>query len=552
MGITVATPGHFDALSSIGLPETTGPVIWWFDPTPGSVCWIGERAAYQWGEFIVDLDGTRNTGVTSDFNWVGDVGNYTQHMFWDGRGATGFIDETDTRASQLAEIAVYPPYPHIQYRLVDGTLSEWFHPFVTKRAPPTDWVLGVRASDGTRDFPITQPFSVSFDRGQTWTTFDPAAYTGPTGTCHEDRANSPSPDDMKHDALQRIKALKEQALARGDTWFLRNLDQAETHVWRSLGFVNPFRPASIAATPAANVTVKFRGDYKIELGLGSSWDPKLASYSSMRLTWSNGFTTAIDLPRGWAGKGWEFRATPWVDTWRQDIRIESERTRHAAVAIEIIAIEASMGFSLFLDSDRVAVLSFTYDLARLWTDATHVDPKHGEKVFDEERQGVRDLLCWARHGGGEHIDEKDDDAGRPSHVLRRGEADRDNDDGRKGCRDDDHRDHERTAGALARCALDPRKWNGNERGTFDAECDRIANLLVGADELLALVALEEAKRTPIRNPDNAKMVRHQIETAERELQKAVREWERKDYPHAIDHFKHSWGHTQQAIRFATR
>src|SRR5205809_7372078 len=80
MGITVATPGHFDALSSLGLPESTGPVIWWFDPSPGPVCWIVASAAYQWGEFIVDLDGMRNTGVTSVIRWEWDVQYYTSHM----------------------------------------------------------------------------------------------------------------------------------------------------------------------------------------------------------------------------------------------------------------------------------------------------------------------------------------------------------------------------------------------------------------------------------------------------------------------------------------
>jgi hypothetical protein len=198
----------------------------------------------------------------------------------------------------------------------------------------------------------------------------------------------------------------------------------------------------------------------------------------------------------------------------------------------------------------------------LWLDATHLSPKLGQKVFDEEKKAVRELLC---RGDGE-----DDDSGQTSHDLGGGYddddrehdgRDRDDDDHEhEGCGDnDEHGDHDGdhdhqdggTSASLS-CPLDPRKWNATERAALDSECDLIGNLLVKADEFLALIAIQDAKDTAIQNPRNAKHVAHEIEKAGRELAKAYREWDEHEYDDAIQHFRQAWKHAQHAIEMASR
>ncbi len=492
-----------------------GSVDWWFDPLRGSICWIGKRASYGGFDIVVDLDGYHDTGFSSFFTALGNVGNYTAPTTWFGSGGGQLANETGTGISLLSEVAVWPPWSHYRFPAL-GVWSEWFHPFVTKRTPPTDWIVGFSDDDGNRSLPISKLFSVSFDMGSTWTQYNPASFTGPTGECREDTGKVQSPSDLKREAIQRTRALKEQALARGDVEFLEHLDEAEEHVWKSLGFRHPFRPASIDAVPASDVVARREAPGKVDLTLGTSWDARLSSYSEIRLTWSNGAVTVIDLHSRWPDMHGELRARPWVDAWHQDVRVHTEREKKdGAVTLGVHVHEASRGFTISLDGDRVADLSFTYKMLRLWIDETHLDPKHGHKVFDEERKAVKDLVCR-----GERDDDHDDD-------------------------DDDGR----SPGMTWR-ALDPRKWNDTERAALDAECHLIANLLVKADEILALVALQDAKDTPIQNPENAKHVQHEIEKSEKELKKAFEAWKGLDYADAIKDFGKAWKHAEHAIRDA--
>ena len=353
-----------------------------------------------------------------------------------------------------------------------------------------------------------------------------------------------SPGDLKHEAIQQIKALKEQALTRGDKRFVHKLDEAEEHVWKSLGFKDPFRPDFVAALPSPDVTVRSREHDNVKLALGPSWEPKLASYRSIRLTWQNGVVTVIDLPRGWSAEDRKFHTTPWVDAWHQDIRIRTDRDRRRGVTLDIRAHQASMGFTVSLDGDRVADLLFTSKMRHLWVDASHLDPKHGEKVFDEEKKAVRELLC---------IGDRDDDEAHDTardHDRENGDDDHEH----EGCGEDDHEhdDQSDDGASTTTCRLDPRRWNGSERVVLDGECNLIANLLVKADEMLALVSLQDAKDTPIRNPHHAIEVQHEIEKAERELKKATSEWNEREYDDAIHRFRHAWEHAQEAIELARR
>ena len=119
-----------------------------------------------------------------------------------------------------------------------------------------------------------------------------------------------SPADLTHEAVARIKALKEQAIDRGDERFVRSLDRAEEHVWKSLGYKHPFSPREVTADLGADVSARDGGTHAVALALGPSWRAKLPSYTTLRLTWANGDVTTIDLPRGWPKKDLHAHARP--------------------------------------------------------------------------------------------------------------------------------------------------------------------------------------------------------------------------------------------------
>ena len=358
-----------------------------------------------------------------------------------------------------------------------------------------------------------------------------------------------SPDDLKHEAIKRIKALKEQALARDDNHFLDELDESEEEVWESLGFEHPFHPDAVAALPANDVTAKARDHDKVRLTLGPSWDPKLPSYRTLRLTWSNGVVTTLDLPKKWPDKNGDLRADPWVDAWHQDVRIHTERDKKAkTLTLDIHAHEASLNVAVSLDGDPVAQLVFGYKMEHLWVDASHLDPKEGKEVFEEEEDAVEELVCLS--GGKGH---GDDDSGPNAGILS---GDSGDDDGHKRCHGNDEDDHDGDNGGtpptvLCR-GLTPKKWTDSEIAALDKECDLIANLLVKADELLALTALNDAKEMPIKNPKYTKQVMHEIEESEEELQEAYKEWSDLEYEEAIEEFGDAWEHAQHAIKFANK
>jgi hypothetical protein len=76
--------------------------------------------------------------------------------------------------------------------------------------------------------------------------------------------------------------------------------------------------------------------------------------------------------------------------------------------------------------------------------------------------------------------------------------------------------------------------------------------LVKADELLAKVAIKDAKNTPISDPHKGKIVNHEIEMAEKELAKAYEELEKDRPDKAIKKFEKAWEHAQHAIKHAQK
>jgi len=166
--------------------QASGSPVWWFDTARGTVCWLEKGPSPTEWDLIVDLDGNHATGLSSYFSWTSPVGNYAAPFTWEGGGGSTIINESGTGLSLISESVVSPPWPHVQFPIRGGVISEWFHPFVTKRTPPTDWVLGLSDDNGHQALRISRPFWVGLDRGKTWTEYDPAAFTGPTGECVED------------------------------------------------------------------------------------------------------------------------------------------------------------------------------------------------------------------------------------------------------------------------------------------------------------------------------------------------------------------------------
>ncbi|MBI4415536.1 MAG: PKD domain-containing protein [Euryarchaeota archaeon] len=314
-----------------------------------------------------------------------------------------------------------------------------------------------------------------------------------------------SPLGLKQDAIQRIKALKFEALARGDDEFVHHLDRAEEWVWKSLGYKHPFRPIDIAADLGSDVTVVKEELDKVTFLLGDPWLANAGSYAELRVVWANGVVLAFDLPDDWPRKALHLHERPWVDAWRHDLHFDVGRHGKEPIRVKVHAHDASLGFALYLDNDRIATLGFTYEIRPWWIDDLHLDPKDGHKVFKDERHAAHDLVTRERMPDG---------------------------------------------GEVPRCRLDPGDWTEAERDANDAECNLIANILVEADETLALVALEEAKALSVSDPEKARKVAHEIEKAERDLARAYDEWGKLHYDHAIGRFRHVWMHAQHAIQAA--
>jgi hypothetical protein len=360
--------------------------------------------------------------------------------------------------------------------------------------------------------------------------------------------------DLKREATQRIKALKEQALARRDWRFVDSLDDAERFVWKSLGYADPFRPIRITTTVSMDVSVTRNHGDRVDLVLGDSWTPRLRAYDSLMVAWGNGDVTTVDLPAGWPARPLRYDDDVWVDAWEQDLSVRSTRDpRTGQVTLRIHAHDASLGFTLSLDADPVATLSFTYDIRPWWIDGSHLAPKYGHKVFQNERKAVDCLVTSADRDR----DDDDEDGDRDGGIgVLHGDDDRRD---RGGCRDrdgddddDDDRDGESSDPRDVRCRLNPRLWSDEERGELDEECDAIANLLVKADELLARIPLEEARDTPVLDPRNQGRFDRELGRAERALTRAREAWDRNEHDDAIRHFEMAWEHARQAMRLAMR
>jgi len=141
---------------------------WWFDYATMSVFWRADLAQMR---FLVDFDGDHSTAALSDWGgWHWEYGTFSSlgvvKIVADG-GYYGW-------AFKIGELKIDQRDAHIR-ETVPGHLTEWFYFWVPKTIPPTDWVVGLKRSDGINPIPVTSTFWYSEDGGATWNSFTPYA-----------------------------------------------------------------------------------------------------------------------------------------------------------------------------------------------------------------------------------------------------------------------------------------------------------------------------------------------------------------------------------------
>ncbi len=174
-------------------------VDWWYDGKEKAICWDGSTGGQFM--FLVDLDGIHQTSVTSEWE-TGTNGLVVGAAFGLAGRFTSYpgIDGSTVRLSQHE---VNPPVPHAS--VPDNTRFpvEWYHLFVTKLAPPSNYVLGLQGSDGTHVKPIDSAFWISEDSGATWRMIETAS--APSGRqCKEDSMQAEfdlDPDTLNLESL---------------------------------------------------------------------------------------------------------------------------------------------------------------------------------------------------------------------------------------------------------------------------------------------------------------------------------------------------------------
>jgi len=129
----------------------------------------------------------------------------------------------------------------------------------------------------------------------------------------------------------------------------------------------------------------------------------------------------------------------------------------------------------------------------LWNGAARLDTKQGHKVFDDEKKAVKHLMKITEEKG-KHAD---------TAIVDDVEA-------------------------------------------------VIEKLTEEADEQLAVVAINDAKNTPVQDPKKQDKVDKEIAKAEEELDKAEEKLNEGKPDKAIDHFKKAWEHAQHAMKHAQK
>ena len=126
---------------------------------------------------------------------------------------------------------------------------------------------------------------------------------------------------------------------------------------------------------------------------------------------------------------------------------------------------------------------------KLWVDETHLDPKHGKKVFDRQRRAVKELMRLVK---------------KPDNI---------------------------SADALVAA----------QGGIND---------LVAVARLLAVTLLDETRGVEAVDPRRQDRVDKKLAKAQEELDKGDAKAEAGKYDKAIDHYKKAWQHVGKAAKDA--
>lgn len=208
----------------------------------------------------------------------------------------------------------------------------------------------------------------------------------------------------------------------------------------------------------------------------------------------------------------------------------------------------------------------------LWIDDSHLDEKHGHKVFYEEKKAAKDLekLCkglkckgvismmLAFNGADAAVIEimsKGTTYFGPEEVQPGDSIYVDASPDKFGANTEVYLDAVLDQKIHTSCSkpieegmvfgdfeiVDLEKLYGGSGSKLPPGfCAKVLNLLIEADSTLARIAIEEAK--------DAGGKEKEIEKAEKEMAKALRELSKGKYHKAIDHYKHAWKHAMKAVK----
>ncbi len=151
-----------------------------------------------------------------------------------------------------------------------------------------------------------------------------------------------------------------------------------------------------------------------------------------------------------------------------------------------------------------------------WIDEVRLQPKHGEKVFSDQKKVVEKLTKIIEKAEKRDEDDHDDDKDKKKKKDKH--------------KDDDDDD-----------SLSPAAINAINEAIF---------LILTSDQVITQVALEEAEAMPVANPKKQKAVDKELAKARKELLKAQAEIDKGDPEHAIDRYRKAWEHALKAKKLA--
>ncbi|HEY5140120.1 MAG TPA: Ig-like domain repeat protein, partial [Methylococcales bacterium] len=130
--------------------------------------------------------------------------------------------------------------------------------------------------------------------------------------------------------------------------------------------------------------------------------------------------------------------------------------------------------------------------SKLWTDDFHLDAKHGQKVFDSEKEAIKDIQRFIK------------DRRMPISA------------------------------------------------TVKADLKSVIDSITFSDDALVDIALSQTKILKVKNPKYSKKRDEEIKKAEAELADALREVSKGNEDKAVDDFGKAWNSVQLAIEFALK